>query len=105
MRHPESLSSYRRAGETLAQTQERLRTVVADAEDRYLRKWLHTTSDGRAVLRLATSLFGSRAAAMQWLSRPMIELGGINAQDLAKTAWGRKRVLEVLDRLNHGVFS
>lgn len=59
-----------------------------------------------AVFARATDLFaGDAAAARDWLSRPVRGLGEQVPFDLAGTEAGAKMVLDLIGRLEHGVFT
>lgn len=101
----ESLSSYRREGETLSQTPERLRHVVERADRDAFVAALRNTAVGRSILEMAVSVFGSKAAARTWMTSPAIGLGGRSAAELLGTDEGRQQLLDYLGRLDLGVYS
>lgn len=105
MSRKESLSSFRRAGETVSQTRERLRRVVENADSDAFVGTLSTTVIGRSILERAVSVFGNEAAARTWMTSPAIGLGGRSAQELFVTEEGRRRLLDYLGRLDMGVYS
>lgn len=105
MPRKESLSDYRRDGETLSQALERLRRVVKDADRDALVAELRTTAIGRSILAKAISAFGGRTAAISWMTNSAVALNGNVAANLCSTEKGRQRVLEYLERLDHGVYS
>ncbi|MEZ8612502.1 antitoxin Xre/MbcA/ParS toxin-binding domain-containing protein [Vibrio sp. 10N.222.51.C8] len=57
------------------------------------------------VFQAALALFGSEEAANQWLKHPVRGLGNKRPIDLRSTAEGTKAVLNLIGRLEHGVFS
>jgi len=57
------------------------------------------------VLRRATEVFEKSEAAVDWLKRPNRALGGERPLDLLDTEIGGESVLDVLGRIEHGVFS
>jgi hypothetical protein len=105
MERRELLASYPRGGEALAQTRKRLRQVAARADDAAFALALRSTPEGRAILRRATSVFGSEAAVRFWMGQPAFGLSGILPSDLIVTIAGRETVLELLERLDFGVYS
>jgi putative toxin-antitoxin system antitoxin component (TIGR02293 family) len=105
MSKAESISSYRRDGESLANTRERLRSVVSNADDIEFAARLRKVLDGDIILAKAVEVFGSRGAARTWLSKPAIGLGNYSAAELLESTEGRQRVIAYLTRLEHGVFS
>lgn len=57
------------------------------------------------VFANATNLFGGNiAAAVEWLSRPLLALGGVVPLDFAETETGTYEVERVIQQLVHGVF-
>lgn len=61
------------------------------------------TSDD--VIHRAVDVFGDVAKARAWLDRPNRALSGATPRSLLDTPEGRERVLTVLGRLTHGVYS
>lgn len=57
------------------------------------------------VKALATSVFGDRHEAEQWLDRPALALNGSRPIELMKTIQGTKAVKELLARIEHGVYT
>jgi putative toxin-antitoxin system antitoxin component (TIGR02293 family) len=57
------------------------------------------------VARRATEVFEKSEAAVDWLKRPNRALGGERPLDLLDTDIGGENVLDVLGRIEHGVFS
>ena len=57
------------------------------------------------VFQAALALFGSEEAANHWLKHPVRGLGNKRPIDLLSTAEGAKAVLNLIGRLEHGVFS
>ena len=105
MTRVESLNAYRREGETLPQTRERLRAVVANADDIAFAEWLRRTSEGRIILAKAVAVFGDRGAAREWMGKPALGLGGYSAREMVASDEGRKQVIDLLGRLESGVWS
>lgn len=58
-----------------------------------------------SVLNEATRLFGSRAAAMDWLSTPKAVFDGERPIDLLRTAAGADVVEELFLRASHGMLA
>jgi putative toxin-antitoxin system antitoxin component (TIGR02293 family) len=56
------------------------------------------------VARRATEVFESGEPALDWLKRPNRALGGERPLDLLDTDIGAENVLDVLGRIEHGVF-
>ena len=92
----ESLKSYRREGESPAETRERLRAVVSKADDAAFAAQLRKTKDGSVILAMAVDVFGSKASARTWLAKPAIGLGNYSAQELATNPEGRQAVIAYL---------
>lgn len=105
MTRRESLASYQRKGESLVQTRERLRGVVERADDAAFATALRVTSDGRAIMGRATSVFGTKEAARRWMDGPAFGLGARSARELFATEAGRQAILDLLARLDLGVYS
>jgi len=105
MSRAESINNFQREGESLAQTRERLRTVVEHADDLAFAARLRRTEDGAAILTKAVEVFGSRAAARAWWTRPVIGLCNYSAEELIESDEGRRRVIDFLDRLQAGGYS
>ena len=105
MSRKESLSSYRRAGETQEQTRERLRRAVEDADQVAFVGTLSTTVVGRSILERAVSVFGSETAARTWMTSPANGLGGLSAAELFSTEEGRQQLLDYLGRLEMGGYA
>lgn len=59
---------------------------------------------GNVLLR-ATEVFESEAAARSWLETPSGALGEVTPLSLLDSAHGRAAVLQLLGRIEHGVFS
>lgn len=57
------------------------------------------------VAARATDVFEKNALALDWLKRPNRALGGARPLDLLDTEIGGENVLDVLGRIEHGVFS
>lgn len=57
------------------------------------------------VVARAEHVLGDRAAALDWLSSSNRALGGDEPVSLLDTELGAKRVLDVLGRIEHGVYS
>lgn len=57
------------------------------------------------ILKAATELQGSPAAAEQWLSRPAMALDGRAPIDLMATLAGAEMVEDLLTRLKYGVYT
>jgi putative toxin-antitoxin system antitoxin component (TIGR02293 family) len=57
------------------------------------------------VFSLATSVFGDKEAAREWLRSPNIGLGNQVPLDLLSTGAGAREVEDLLGRIEHGVFS
>ena len=104
MPRKESLSTYRREGESLLQTRDRLRRVVEEADRDAFVATLRTTVIGRSIFEKAVSVFGNRAAVLTWMTSPAIGLGGRSATELFVTEEGRQQLLDYLERLDLGVY-
>ena len=105
MTRAESINNFRREGESLAQTHERLRAVVDHADDLAFAAQLRKTQDGTDILAKAIEVFGSREVARAWWTMPAIGLGNYAAEALVKSEDGRQRVIDFLSRLEAGVYS
>lgn len=105
MSRTESINSYRRDGESLAQVRERLRAVVERADDLAFAATLRKTEDGPVILENAIKVFGNRAAARAWWTKPAIGLGNYSAEELITSEEGRQRVMDLLGRLEAGGYS
>lgn len=57
------------------------------------------------VARRATEVFEKSEPAVDWLKRPNRALGNVRPLDLLDTDIGGENVLDVLGRIEHGVFS
>lgn len=57
------------------------------------------------VTRKAEKVFGDAAAAADWLNSKNTALGGVTPRSLLNTGGGTQSVLDVLGRIEHGVFS
>lgn len=64
----------------------------------------HVITVGTVVAR-STELFQSRETAAQWLKTPAVSLGNARPLDLLDTTAGANMVLNLLGRIEHGVFS
>jgi len=53
---------------------------------------------------LGIELFGSKAKFKKWLHAPAFALGGALPVDLLRDAYGRELVIDLLVRLEHGIF-
>ena len=59
----------------------------------------------RQVLSKATEVFGSRAHAKAWMERPALALDNARPIDLLDSPQGVDLVMDLLIRLEYGVFS
>ncbi|CAK2803324.1 DUF2384 domain-containing protein [Vibrio splendidus] len=57
------------------------------------------------VFQATLALFGSKEVAHLWLKLPVQGLGNKRPIDMLSTAEGTKVVLNLIGRLEHGVFS
>ncbi|PTP83175.1 antitoxin Xre/MbcA/ParS toxin-binding domain-containing protein [Vibrio splendidus] len=57
------------------------------------------------VFQIALALFGTKEAANHWLNHPVRGLGNKRPIDMLATAEDTEVVLNLLGRLEHGVFS
>lgn len=57
------------------------------------------------TVRLATEVLGSLERARSWLSRSNRAMGGVTPISLLDTEIGQRQVEEVLERINHGIYS
>ena len=57
------------------------------------------------TLRRASEVFEDVAAALDWLKSPNRALGGVTPLSLLDTELGAENVLDVLGRIEHGVYS
>lgn len=57
------------------------------------------------VMLRAVDVFGGRPQAQAWLDRPNRALSGAAPQSLLATPEGRERVLTILGRIEHGIYS
>lgn len=55
------------------------------------------------ILEKATQLFEDGAKARMWLSKPAVALGGQTPLGFARREQGAREVLDVIERLEHGV--
>jgi len=63
-----------------------------------------TETKRKEILKLATETLGNRDAAIEWMSSPCKPLG-CNPIDLLGTDEGTQKVVDILGRIRHGVFS
>ena len=56
------------------------------------------------IFEQATVLFEDEAKARAWLGKPALALGGQTPLDFARSEQGAREVLDVLERLEYGVF-
>ena len=105
MSRTESINNFRREGESLAQTRERLRAVIEHTDDLAFAARLRKSQDGTAILTKAIEVFGTRGAVRAWWTRPVIGLGNYAAAELITSDEGRQRVIDFLDRLEAGGYS
>jgi putative toxin-antitoxin system antitoxin component (TIGR02293 family) len=66
---------------------------------------LNHTGKVAEILTRATTLFGSQAAAEQWLERPAIGLDQRRPIDLMTTPAGLELVEDFLGRIEYGVYT
>ena len=67
---------------------------------------LETTSRLKKITELAIRLFeGNKAAALLWINSPHGVLGNKTPAELAKSQRGTIEVVNLIGRLEHGVFS
>ena len=59
----------------------------------------------RRVLSKATEVFGSRAHAKAWMERPALALDDVRPVDLLESPQGVDLVMDLLTRLEYGVYS
>jgi putative toxin-antitoxin system antitoxin component (TIGR02293 family) len=70
-----------------------------------------TADESERLVRLARvaaraeEVLGDRAAALRWIRKPNRALGGVSPIALLDTDLGLDAVLDVLGRIEHGVFS
>lgn len=57
------------------------------------------------VMAQATSVFGSRDAALDWLKKPALALDGLVPIDLMATSAGHHMVKDLLGRFEYGVYT
>jgi putative toxin-antitoxin system antitoxin component (TIGR02293 family) len=57
------------------------------------------------VISRCLDIFGNKENMQQWLSSPVIALGGKKPIDLLDTSFGIRMIFTVLGRLEHGVYS
>ena len=57
------------------------------------------------LLEKATQVLGKPPLAVQWLKRPRLQLRGICPLELADTELGAEEVMNLLGRIEHGVFA
>lgn len=55
------------------------------------------------IQRQAQQVFGSKAKAEAWLSRPRLTFGGLAALECAREETGYLRVKRELERIAHGL--
>jgi putative toxin-antitoxin system antitoxin component (TIGR02293 family) len=61
--------------------------------------------DADAVIARAIEVFGNSEKAASWLDRPNRVLAGATPRSFLSTPEGREKVLTVLGRIEHGVYS
>ena len=66
---------------------------------------MNQTEKSAEILTRATTLFGSQAAATQWLEQPAIGLDQRRPIDLMTTPSGLKLVEDFLGRIEYGVYT
>jgi putative toxin-antitoxin system antitoxin component (TIGR02293 family) len=57
------------------------------------------------VIVKAHQVFEDEATAIQWLKSPLKVLGGVSPIDLFDTSFGVQMVLDVLGRIEQGIYS
>ncbi|MDP4264007.1 MAG: DUF2384 domain-containing protein [Bacteroidota bacterium] len=57
------------------------------------------------VISKCLDIFGTKEKMQQWLSSPLISLGGRKPIDLLDTSFGIRMIFNVLNRLEQGVYS
>lgn len=57
------------------------------------------------VIAQATSVFGTKEAALEWLNKPAMALEGKVPLDLLDTSAGQEMVRDLLGRLEYGVYT
>lgn len=75
-----------------------VRGMLATAREEGLVRMIEITT-------LAERVFGDRAKADAWLSRPNPGLSGQRPLDLLKDELGASVVREMLERIDHGIFA
>ena len=99
------VATYVRNGESREQVLERLGTVVAEARERAVICELSAVDLGPEVLSAGLKVFGTRAAACAWLSLPALSLNGRRPLALLRTREGAQALIDLLGRLECGVYS
>lgn len=65
-----------------------------------------TLSNYKAIKSAASNLFGGDMAAIdKWLNQPVYALGDNTPADMLSSEAGTQQVLNLIGRLEHGVFS
>ncbi len=82
---------------TLARRKESSRPLSPTESERFLR-FIRALARGEEIL-------GDKEAALSWLRSPNRSLGSVPPEDLLDTDIGAQSVMEVLGRIEHGVFS
>jgi putative toxin-antitoxin system antitoxin component (TIGR02293 family) len=67
------------------------------------RQSISRQSEETLVLDRATEVIGERNRALRWMGTPVRDLGYVTPISLVGTARGRRQVLTILGRLEHGV--
>jgi uncharacterized protein (DUF2384 family) len=87
----------------------RQRQLVIDAIQREIDRRLALIEElrnaDRRVIAAAVTCIGSPEGAASWLTRPEYGLRGKVPLEVARTARGRARVLNLLNRLTYGVLA
>lgn len=104
-----------KAGQELSVTPSRLYNVLHIQERNRLRRKDSdklTPEEGEKIARMlrvteaAIGLFeGDRESAMRWLDKPCLGLNGKAPNDMLKSESGSIAVLDLINRLEHGVFA
>lgn len=81
--------------------------VLSRIFDRYPQhfKPSQESADTAALIERVVEVFGGVSQAQVWLDRSNRALSGATPRSLISTAEGRERVLTILGRLEHGVYS
>lgn len=63
------------------------------------------SEENQALIARAVEVIGNERDALHWLEKPKRALGNLIPFKVAETEDGKQKVLDLLGRIEHGVFS